>query len=247
MEPVAEPRLPDRRVRAVLLSGEYPVFAEKLNALGIETLLTGREERLPAPVAYHPDMQFCPVSPTAQFVLRGNPLRHELERYGISAKETVLEPASGYPGDTICNALAFGGKLLAGMDTADPAIRLAADKMGYRLLSVRQGYTACSVCLVSRNAAITADRGIGNVLRAQGIEVLTIRPGGIRLPGYDSGFIGGCCGLIDCQQMVFTGALGSHPDGEQMKEFLSRHGVSVMELSGEMLLDVGGIIPLALE
>ena len=70
MEPVAEPRLPDRKARAVLLSGEYPVFAEKLNALGIETLLTGREERLPAPVAYHPDKPICPVSPTAQIVFR---------------------------------------------------------------------------------------------------------------------------------------------------------------------------------
>ena len=81
-------------------------------------------------------------------------------------------------------------------------------------------------------------------LRTKGFAVLLIRPGHIALPGYDTGFIGGCCGKLAPDKLAFAGALSSHPDGERMREFLHSRCVAPVELRESPLVDVGGILPL---
>ena len=81
-------------------------------------------------------------------------------------------------------------------------------------------------------------------LRTKGFAVLLIRPGHIALSGYDTGFIGGCCGKLAPDKLAFAGTLSSHPDGERMREFLHSRGVAPVELREGPLVDVGGILPL---
>ena len=52
-------RLPEVPVKAVLVSGEYPRLISALQRLGITTISTKRDFRLPEPVSWHPDMQVC--------------------------------------------------------------------------------------------------------------------------------------------------------------------------------------------
>ena len=103
------------------------------------------------------------------------------------------------------------------------------------------------MALVDANHAITADRGLERALKAKGFEVLLIRPGFIELPGYDTGFVGGCSGKLAPDKMAFTGELSSHPDGELIRAFLKSQGISAVELRKGPLLDVGGILPLLQE
>ena len=84
-------------------------------------------------------------------------------------------------------------------------------------------------------------RGRSAVLR---IDALYISERAIRLDGYDWGLIGGCCGLIDKNVLAFTGALDSLESGGLIRDFLSSHGVTPVELTNRPMLDIGGILPL---
>lgn len=238
------PRLPNTTAKLVLISGEYPVFAQKLRKMQIEAVKTERDSRLPPPVAFHPDMQACILSKEIMFVLRRSPLVQKLSGYGIYPEETEREPGNVYPADVLCNAFVWNKFLFGNLPVLDGRLRRASKQLGYREIFVRQGYAACSVALVNEKAAITSDRGIAKALRQFGADVLEIQPGHIELPGYSAGFIGGCCGKLSPGLMAFSGSLESHPDGLRIKSFLTDRGIKTVELSSDRLLDIGGIIPL---
>ena len=111
-------------------------------------------------------------------------------------------------------------------------------------ISSRQGYSRCSVCVVSDNAIITADEGICRSAEAHGVNVLKIRPGYIDLPGFDYGFIGGASFKISDTKLAFTGRLDSHPDAEQMIGFASLHNVDIVYITDKPAFDIGGAIPI---
>lgn len=245
MELLKSPRLPEKTVRLMVLSGEYPDLSQKLKQFKIQTVLTQPAPGLPAPVAFHADMQLCPIDSETLFVLKGSRLKEELHLYGITTTETGERAAPIYPADVRCNTLVLRGFLLGHFRGVDRALAAAATLRGLERLETRQGYAACSVCLVNNTSVITADRGIAVRLKQKGFDVLKIRPGHICLPGYDTGFIGGCCGLIDKNRMVFTGKLSTHPDGLRIREYLAKRNVLAIELSEQPLLDIGGMLPIA--
>lgn len=236
-------RLPDRPARLVLVSGEYPELTESLGRLGIETVVTAPDNRLPPPVQWHPDMQACVIG-SGITVLNGSALLSSLERYGISAGETFSMPEPAYPKDVLCNFLSWGRWALGNSKTVDKTIVQAADSCGAAWINVRQGYAACATALVNEQSAVTADIGIAEKLEQHGMRVLRISSGGIALPGYQYGFIGGCCGKLAPDLMAFSGRLDSHPDGGLIRRFLSERGVRVIEVLNGRLLDVGGMIAL---
>ena len=238
------PRRPERPVRLVLISGEYPVLGQRLRELKIEVIETSFDSRLPKPTAFHPDMQACPLDLETLFVLRESSLLKKLAFYDMIATETAGFPQSRYPGDVLCNAFAWNGFLVGNMGAIDKKLRKKALQAGLRELPVRQGYASCSAALVTETAAMVSDPGMAEALEKKGFEILRIRPGFIELPGYDYGFIGGCCGKLAPELLAFSGSLQNHPDRERILKFLSRHGVETIELTNEVLTDVGGIMPL---
>ncbi len=238
------PRLPDRPVKLVLASGEYPALISRLRELNIGVVETSFDSRLPKPVAFHPDMQACPLDSENLFVLQKSDLLKKLALYDIIATETAELPQNRYPGDVLCNAFAWNGFLVGNMAAIDQKLRERAKEIGLLELPVRQGYASCSVALVTETAAIVSDRGMAAALEKQGFEILRIQPGFIELPGYEYGFIGGCCGKLAPDLIGFSGSLKNHPDRQSIQKFLSRHGVEMIELTSGALIDVGGIVPL---
>lgn len=239
------PRIPKSRVAHAILSGENQKIADKLRNHGITAVLTEKDNRLPRPVAYHPDMQMCLLDTSRTIVLKGETvLQNQLLSLGYQVTETTKEPQASYPKDILCNALILHGVLFGRLNALDKAILNYATQQNLTQVNVKQGYTACSVCVVNESAAITADAGIAKALKKHDIEVLLIRNGFISLHGYDTGFIGGCCGLIAENELVCSGSLEKHPDGNMIRKFLQAKGVQAIELLDEPLLDIGGIIPL---
>lgn len=232
------------RPRLALVSGEFPWLAEKLSRRGITPIKTLFDPRLPGPVGYHPDMQACLLKGRV-FVLKASPLRDKLSSYGLAAVETEAVPQGRYPGDVLCNGFAWGGWFVGNPKTLDVRIQKAAREYGMKMLPVRQGYASCAAARIDGGAAVTADSGMARRLESAGFEVLRIRPGHIALPGYDTGFFGGCCGKLAPNVLAVTGRLSGHPDGKMIKSFVEGRGVSIWELTDGPLLDVGGILPLA--
>lgn len=235
-------RLPDRPIRLAMVSGEYPQLATALARFGVASLLTRGDARLPGPVSWHPDMQFCMIGERL-VAAKASPSLTIVKDFGCL--ETERTPGSVYPQDVLCNVLSWGGWAVGNRLYADGAVLRAAEQAGLRWISVRQGYAACSTALVDASSAITADQGVAAALRAVGMEVLLLEPGGIVLPGYQYGFIGGCCGKLAPNLMAFTGRLASYPQGERVRTFLKARGIFTIELLEDELLDVGGILPLA--
>ena len=58
----------------------------------------------------------------------------------------------------------------------------------------------------------------------KGIDVLAVSPAGVRLDGYNCGFIGGATGA-DKENVYFCGNVDLHPDGERIKAFCEKHGI----------------------
>ena len=128
----------------------------------------------------------------------------------------------GYPSDISLNALPLttprGRFLLCRSDMLAPELRRASEESGREVVDVRQGYTHCSVCTVADGRIITADRGIARRAEELGAEVLLISSGGIKLPPYDTGFIGGASVRVgSC--LIFFGEPKKHPDGERILGF----------------------------
>lgn len=108
------------------------------------------------------------------------------------------------------------------------------------VISVKQGYAACSVCKVGKNGYITADNGLYSEIKSHGGNVLKISSGGIYLKGYDYGFIGGSSVKLSDFETLFFGNIESHPDFENIVEFANENGCRLIYDKKEKLSDKGG-------
>ena len=100
---------------------------------------------------------------------------------------TVSDESTGekYPLDVLFNACLIGNRLICNPKTVSKLILEAARGSDCEIISVPQGYTKCSVTVVSDNAIITADKAIAAACRGAGIDVLTVTEGHISLTPYD--------------------------------------------------------------
>lgn len=147
-----------------------------------------------------------------------------------------------YPDDAILNALVIGERIFCKSDSISEAIKDHAARNRLEIVHTKQGYPACSV-LHFGNSAITADRGLGELLKKNGIKVTLISQGGISLPPYDYGFIGGASGVVG-EKVYFFGDLNTHPDGRIIRKTIEEEGFTAVSLCDGMLRDLGGFIAL---
>ena len=200
---------------------------EYLRGRGFEISEFGPIEGLPEGIACHPDLVYCRLTQSSLFC----------------GDESHLKPQ--YPGDVLYNACSTGKYFLHNLKYTAPELLEAARAAGLELIDIPQGYAKCSIAVVSENAIITYDRGIAAAIEAAGgiLDVLLVEPGHIELPGYSTGFIGGCTGLdFIHNELIFNGDLSLHPDGDSIREFVESHGVTIKDFPGRPLTDIGSII-----
>ncbi|MBQ6263145.1 MAG: hypothetical protein IJK58_06485 [Clostridia bacterium] len=211
---------------------------------GYDVLYLPPDPALPEPVAAHPDM--------IAFVLGDSVVMpaEYLETYpeiaaGIKEK-TGIEPVASrakrgkdYPDDIALNCAVAGDTLFCLEAHAAPEVVKLAGRRGLRLVNVRQGYAACS-CLAAAGFFITADPSLAAAADAEGLDPLVISAGGISLPGYGTGFIGGASGVVG-DRVFFFGDLFSHPDGEAIAKRIADAGYKFVCLGDDPLIDLGGL------
>jgi hypothetical protein len=195
---------------------------------------------LEGPVAGHPDLLATKL-PQGELLLtrryyEANRAFFDSLGHSIRLTDEALGPQ--YPRDVLFDALVVGDTLYGKDGTVSQVLR----QEYRRFVPVNQGYARCSVALLSDRAAMTADRGLAEALRRDGVAVLDIRPGHIALPGYNHGFIGGAGGRLNEDSYVFFGNLASHPDGDAILRFAERQKISAVSLSDEPMCDHGGIV-----
>ena len=235
------------------------VCCQRLVSCGCAVVRFPSFSGLPRPVASHPDLLFFQLGDVLYTFPGVLPLaRSLLASYNGSIRAIPEEGGDVYPLDVPLSALLLDGKLFGRTASLSAVLR----QCGLPLIPVRQGYARCACAVIAPDAVITSDAGMARILRREGIDVLTIRPGFLSLPGYDTGLIGGCGGLLPASSVfpsvlshdpsdpcpdpkrlfVWFGSLSSHPDGREMTCFAASHGTRFLSLSDEPLFDGGGLI-----
>ena len=217
---------------------------ETLKERGFELIKMPSFHVLQAPVSAHPDMLFFAgkgklVCHADYFAKAEDQLTMISRVAGLELIISSEDIDGSYPRDVLFNSAAVGDKLICRRDAV--SARVAELYPEENIINVRQGYSKCSVCVVSDNAIITADRSIARAAEKRGIAVLLISQGGVKLDGYDCGFIGGASGFDD-NNIYFCGDIALHSDGDKIKDFCRAQGKEAVSLSDEPLYDYGTLI-----
>lgn len=223
-------------IRPVLFCGDISKKQEEaLLALGYDLFRLPPFSLLDPRVATHPDMLLFPLE-NGILLHRAYYQEHTgfFQKLPFSFSLSDEPIGTTYPNDLLFNALPIGNTVYGSKNISQEIWSTFS-----RHVSVKQGYTRCSSCLVG-NGVITQDTGIFNALKKDGIDVLLIRSKHIALPGYDTGFIGGASLTLSDTCTAFFGRIEDHPDYENISEFAHQHGVTLLSLSNEPLTDYGG-------
>lgn len=242
---IKSPNLPQQDTALAAVSCRFPVILEKLNQIGVEVLPIKPCEQLPEPINSHADIQFIHMFDSDVIIAKNQTeLSAVFQTLGFSTVETPESLGSFYPQDSLLNAVRLEHYLIANRKVCSISVLEACKAHKLTIIPVNQGYAKCSTLVVDEHSIITADPGIAAGAKDFGLQVLKIRPGFIRLNGYEYGFIGGCGGKIGKNKLALTGNLMLHPDGPAIRHFITSCGVEIIQLTDQQLIDIGGIIPL---
>ena len=243
---VEYPNLPEDAA-SVLVDCRTPErIVKKLEQMGITCCKGVILEEIHPAVAGHVDMQIVHVGGNT-FVCEPRALRH----YETMWQEKNARLLAGnrlarrnYPEDVAYNIVSVGAYAFHLDAATDEVARRELSRRGVKWETVRQGYSKCSVCVVSQNALITGDKGIAKKAAALGIDVLCIETEKIRLPGMNAGLIGGAGGKLKKDLLAFTGDIKRLGCGQAIEAFCHAHGVRIVCLDDGDVLDIGSIIPI---
>lgn len=244
MNHVRTPNLPNQRVSHVLCGYNERLFSA-LMSLGIIAVDCYRSMKIHNSTANHADM-LCNHLGNKTFVVDkdNEELKNTLRNLEFNVVINKNSLGNEYPEDCALNCVTVGNKLICNPDTIDKSMLFYYKNNNFKIIETNQGYTKCNVCVVDNNSIITSDKSIYEYAK-EDLDVLLIEDGNISLAEYDTGFIGGCSGLIDKNTMVFVGDIKTHPSFKKIEYFLRERNVEPVALfPGEMLEDVGSIIPL---
>lgn len=240
------PFLPDSDLKEIIVGAAAEPFINDFNALGIKTIVGDSEKALQAPVRGHIDMSVMSFGSGLYYLSKTQRRIGEWIDF-VGGKAVIADENLGYeyPLDVPFNCVIIGTDFICNSKTVSPQILGVAISRNLRIIDVKQGYTKCSLCPVRENAVITDDSGIEKVLLNNGYDVLKVSKGSVRLHGFDYGFIGGCSAMISRDILLFFGNFEMHSDKDRIKAFLQNYGITPQSLNGDVLTDIGSIIPLA--
>ena len=234
-----------RVAHTIIASAAMPAEAkESLSKIGSVTWLHPSDKAYPS-ISSHPDIFFfCKDERHCDSVICSPNIpvgtRHALSVLDI--KEGISSVGEKYPNTCRYNAVGVGNILIHNMLYTDLSIKNLYGKISTKSvqISVNQGYTRCNLLALDERNFITSDLGIKRVLEEKGCNVVYVDPHQITLPGQDYGFFPGCCGLVD-DCVVVCGALKHLKECKELRKFIRRNGVKIIELYDGKLVDVGSI------
>ena len=220
------------------------LISEKFEKItGIKTCSLKPYNRLDLPVDTHADMLMCVIETNVycyrEYYEQNLEAFESIKDLGYNVITINKECGSMYPNDVALNALVVGKKIFCNIKCIAEEIIAFAKQSGYKIIDVKQGYSACSTFVVNEKQVITADSGMQKALESEDIKVLLISSAGIKLSGYNCGFIGGS-GFAYNNNAYFFGNIKAHPSYNKIKNLFDESNVNIVELSSNDLYDYGG-------
>ena len=214
---------------------------ESLSKMGSVTWLEPSDKAYPS-ISSHPDIFFfCHDERHCKSVICAKNVHIDLPE-NITIIKGERPVGHKYPETCHYNVVGVGNILIHNLLHTDSSILEFCGKMWKKSvqLNVNQGYTRCNLLALNESNYITSDFGIKKVLDENGFNVFYVDPHQIMLPGHDHGFFPGCCGLVD-DCVVVCGALKHLKECKELKKFIRRNKMKIIELYDGELVDVGSI------
>lgn len=240
---VSFPNLPENKVKKLIIGRRNTEEIAELNQLNISTVCIEGGNNLDSEIRSHADI-LC--FNTGKGELLVSP---ELNEFNVSFgdfKVTAINKSvkSPYPEDVLLNCAFIGDKIICNTKYVSDEIMQFAEINKLTVIHTNQGYSKCSLCVVNKNAVITEDTGLYNLLKKCQLDVLKIEPGQVYLSEKHSGFIGGASGLISNKLIYFSGNVSGHKNYNDIKYFLDNHSIDIYCNKSRKLREFGGIIQL---
>ena len=237
------PNLPKNKVTTVFANIDDNALKCVFDELAIKVVSVTENKFLDAPISKHADILANYVGKST-FLADKNQIKLCNFIKDNSGKSVIIENIKyPYPNDCLLNFADIGDYIICNKSILTKEIIELLPKKP--IIDVKQGYSKCSVCICKRNTIITDDISVYNaVLQYDNINSLLIKKGSVHINKYDYGFIGGCCGLIDKNTLLFNGDLLLHSDFDKIKKFLYDNDVNYIDIKGKPLTDIGSIIPI---
>ena len=142
-----------------------------------------------------------------------------------------------YPRDSIYNLLTFKDFYIHN-DFTEENIERSLKERNFKHLFVKQGYSRCSI-IPLRESLITSDYGIYKALKDK-VNIILLDNDKIELDGFDQGFIGGTCGLVQ-DKLIFTGDISRHMSFDLIKKACDRENIKII-YPEVPIVDIGSLI-----
>ncbi len=239
---IKTPNLPDEMVSAVLVDYRINCASIKtLNSLGIKVYTTKSTDCLYEAISGHPDVVMHHIG-DRKFIVSPENVEYfkRIPEIEIIVGKSRLN--TNYPDDISYNAARVGEYLIHNFKYTDRVILENSEHL--TKIDVSQGYSKCSVCVVDNKAIITSDIGIAKKCDNFGIDVLFIDDECVKLKGVSHGFFGGTTGKLSKNLLAVNGDIKYHKNYEEVKEFLDKYSVEIINLNSGVLEDIGTIIGL---
>lgn len=237
------PNLPQNKVTTVFADVDNNALKSVFNKIAIKVVSATENKLLDAPISKHADILANYVGKST-FLAEINQVElcNFIEDY--DGKSVLIDNIqSPYPNDCLLNFADIGDYIICNKSILTEQIVKYLPKK--EIIDVKQGYSKCSVCICNHNTVITDDISIYNaLLQYDNINSLLVEKGSVRINEYNYGFIGGCCGLIDKNLLLFNGDLSTHTDFDKIQKFLYDNNVKYIDVKNKPLTDIGSIIPI---
>ncbi len=237
------PNLPKNKVITVFADIDDIALKNVFDKLAIKVVSVAENKFLDAPISKHADILANYVGKSI-FLVDENQVELCSFIKNNDGKSVVIENIkSPYPNDCLLNFADIGDYIICNKSIlSEQIVKYLPQK---EIIDVKQGYSKCSVCICKQNTVITDDISIYNaLLQYDNINSLLVEKGSVSINKYNYGFIGGCCGLIDKNLLLFNGDLSTHTDFDKIEKFLYDINVKYIDIKGKPLTDIGSIIPI---
>ena len=224
----------------LLINNDYARIFE--DTTGITCIPLPPYERLDLPISSHADMLFCILDNTVfcyKDYIEENGFDSLLQKEGYFLKFVSKKCEKTYPNDIALNVLKMGNLLFCNQKYVATEVVDYANINGYKIINIKQGYSACSTLIIDENNAITSDIKIQKAMEKENKNVLLASNDKIVLNGYNCGFFGGASGVIG-KKIYFFGDISTLPDYENIKSFIYNCGFEICSLSSGRVCDFGG-------
>lgn len=222
---------------------------EELKKLGYKLIEINKNNNVYSEISSHVDIFTCKIK---EKIVVENTMYENLKSQLKNMKEILVKGMSivqnEYPNDIYYNVCIVGNKAIHNFKYTDSKIVQELKKNNFELINVKQGYSNCSIAVIDENSIILSDRGLYNVLKDSGFDVLFLdyKPN-IKLFNENgkysemSGFIGGAITRI-ANNIIIFGDLNKIDNNGYIRSFIKERNLEIIDFKGLDVVDYGGII-----